>query len=1292
MAKRLFGLFYGINGANISVDIYDSAFVGTATAFDVKSCKIEYDSSNNDDITSPLIASRAIVGIVVPTTDATLTGFVEEFATASEDRFFLEIKNITTSLSVWRGVLTPDFSGEEDTSPSFVFTISAVCGIALLKKVPYHDGTEIYTGIERLTEHITKALGKLPHVATFWGASDIFLKTSVDWWAVDMGAGNGDDPFFQGGVDHAAFYDFKTEGDVDKDVLSCYDVIWHILKSFECRIFQADGLWWTEQISYRTSSAYYTRHYDKTGAYLSNASNAGTNVIDQTDNGAKIATVNYDFLPAIGSARVYYDSKIKRNFLASTSTNDGDFDTEISSNSGTAIMRLRFTIRYAVQDSSFTGPPQTQFFLIPSVTLKIGDNYLTRDYTISNFTALPGALEWASSGGIAVPIALGTVPPAPSQRLGMVTVELVTPPLPTDGSDNFFGALTTSAEMVRWNGSAVDETEFNISVKIIDSYLEIYDDGTPIVNEEQILYESIGPDASFSKYETTVRLGTADLPNSAGRVMRWNGSGWVPATLWGQGVDARTSAIGDLLAKNTLNARDTHRRRLNGTLYGNFSVKKLLSTTEGKRWMMSNASWDIHQDTLQGTWFELAYGGAGVNSTPVKIKVNPSTKSTFPPTFEPAGVGTSNDLPGFNTNPAPTVLAPVSYNAISAEITKGDTITSIPIVLASEGNEFLAGDGVTLVNPITGNSQTFEINIPPTAGATTLSVVSAVANFDAPQDSYLIVKQKAFAFSYTAEQAQDDVLGIFTDSATIDFTYDDATPAMSAIVKDNSVGTVKIIDNNITLAKLIQIATASVLGRTTAGTGNVEVLTAAQTTAILDIFTSTLKGLVPASGGGTTNFLRADGTWDAPVATVSDGDKGDITVSGSGATWTIDDNAVSFSKIQDITTDRLLGRDTAGSGDVEQIALNVTLEFDGALNLRRAALTGDVTAAAGSNSTTIANDAITNTKLSNMPANTIKGNNTGGVGDPIDLTVAQIQTLLSYVDGSGTAGRIAFWIDTNTIDDSGNLLWDNANNRVTITGTVVATGANNAWLNLNGGSLTGDVDVLRASANISSQMIAVFANARNTGNTGDVRHELQVGGTSAGDPYIAFVIPGGTNFVMGIDNTDSDYFKITPGGNKPGSTANKGLVLSSHATSTNIGINKDAPAHPLDVAGVIRGVQYRQSANLWVAGNIAFDTGAGTGPVINSISGGNNGFQITFTSGTAPAADGIIFTATYPNAYGTLTYVVKDGRGEPAGVNFLNEQEKFNIHSATATTFVLKASGTITASTIYGISFIIQGY
>jgi len=99
--------------------------------------------------------------------------------------------------------------------------------------------------------------------------------------------------------------------------------------------------------------------------------------------------------------------------------------------------------------------------------------------------------------------------------------------------------------------------------------------------------------------------------------------------------------------------------------------------------------------------------------------------------------------------------------------------------------------------------------------------------------------------------------------------------------------------------------------------------TGAQTTATnLPAFGSSTKGVVPASGGGTSNFLRADGTWAAPSGGgLTDGDKGDITVSGSGATWTIDNGVVTYAKMQDVSaTDKLLGRSSSGAGDVEEIA------------------------------------------------------------------------------------------------------------------------------------------------------------------------------------------------------------------------------------------------------------------------------------------------------------------------------------------------------------------------------------
>ncbi len=60
------------------------------------------------------------------------------------------------------------------------------------------------------------------------------------------------------------------------------------------------------------------------------------------------------------------------------------------------------------------------------------------------------------------------------------------------------------------------------------------------------------------------------------------------------------------------------------------------------------------------------------------------------------------------------------------------------------------------------------------------------------------------------------------------------------------------------------------------------------------------------------------------------GDKGDITVTNSGKTWTIDNNVVTYAQMQDVSaTSRILGRKTAGAGDPEECTLSDILDFIG---------------------------------------------------------------------------------------------------------------------------------------------------------------------------------------------------------------------------------------------------------------------------------------------------------------------------------------------------------------------------
>jgi hypothetical protein len=310
---------------------------------------------------------------------------------------------------------------------------------------------------------------------------------------------------------------------------------------------------------------------------------------------------------------------------------------------------------------------------------------------------------------------------------------------------------------------------------------------------------------------------------------------------------------------------------------------------------------------------------------------------------------------------------------------------------------------------------------------------------------------------------------------------------------------------------------------------------------------------VAASGTVTGSNLSGSNTGDQTITLT-----GDVTGSGTGSfAATIANNAVTFAKVQQIATDKILGRDTSGTGVVEELNVGGGVEFTGSGGIQTSAFTGDVTKAAGGTAQTIASSAVTYAKIQDISAaSRLLGRGAGagaGVTQEISLGTglsmsgttlsASAAGTVTSVDASGGTTGMAFSggpvTTTGTLTLAGTLAVANGGTgATTAAGALTSLGAypnsNPAGYTSNAGtvtnvSATGGANISVATGSTTPVISQVPATTTQNGYMTSTQ-ATKLDGIAAGASVTSVGVDGGTTGLTTTGGPITSSGTITLGG------------------------------------------------------------------------------------------------------------------------------------------------------------------
>ena len=264
----------------------------------------------------------------------------------------------------------------------------------------------------------------------------------------------------------------------------------------------------------------------------------------------------------------------------------------------------------------------------------------------------------------------------------------------------------------------------------------------------------------------------------------------------------------------------------------------------------------------------------------------------------------------------------------------------------------------------------------------------------------------------------------------------------------------------------------------------------------------------------------------------------------------------------------------------------------------------------------LAGASISNAQLATMPTLTIKGNNTGGASTPIDLTAAQVWTILggqTTVSGSGTSSFL--------LAGSGSTVAGNYSGSI---GTSNVVSGNGSLAVGNSNTVSGASSFANGSANISSGANSFTSGDNNQANA---QRAFAGGNTSIAGGIAAFAYGTGVfattdnSFAQGLDVSATRYGEFARNNVSAVSLRKHAInllqIATTNATPTIMGIG----------GGASFNVPVNSSVSFSALINAVQDVSGGGGNAGDSASWHLTGL-VKNVGGTTSLVNGINFDTT----------------------------------------------------------------